>query len=59
LQTQYDITETAEWESSDLDEDEQSSIGKDPKLGAKRHFNSKRVATNKPDPATKPHFADV
>jgi len=57
--TQYDITETAEWESSDLDEDEQSSIGKDPKLGAKRHFNSKRVATNKPDPATKPHFADV
>ena len=38
LQTQYDITEDAEWESSKLKEHELPSIGKNPNLGAKRHF---------------------
>jgi len=38
-QIRYDITESASWEASDLNDDELSSIGKNPSLGAKRHFN--------------------
>ena len=38
LQTQYDLTEDAAWEYSDVEEDELPNIGKGLNLGAKRHF---------------------